>query len=85
VDVLVMVGGLMNTQGDALDRYPRYLTAEPEAVVREVISAVGRKRLIVPGLANRTFLFVQTRMMSRRGTVATIGRFMAGVWARATS
>ncbi|KUI26486.1 hypothetical protein AU195_05620 [Mycobacterium sp. IS-1496] len=77
VDVLVMIGGLMNTQGDALDQYPRYLMAEPEDVVREVVSAVGRKHLVVPGLANRLFLLTQTRLMSRRRTVSAIGRFMA--------
>ncbi|MGE2712807.1 SDR family NAD(P)-dependent oxidoreductase [Mycolicibacterium litorale] len=77
VDVLVMVGGLMNTQGDALDRYPRYPIAEPEDVVREVISAVGRKHLVVPGVANRMFLLAQTRLMSRRRTVSVIGGFMA--------
>lgn len=77
VDVLVMIGGLMNTQGDALDGYPHYLIAEPDDVVREVISAVGRKHLVIPGWTNRLFLLTQTRLMSRRRTVSVIGRFVA--------
>jgi uncharacterized protein len=76
VDVLVMIGGLMNTQGDALSKYPRWLMAEPAPVAREVLSAVGRKHMIIPGLPSRAFLFVQTRLMSRRRAVSSIGRFM---------
>lgn len=77
VDVLIMIGGLMHTQGDALDQYPKWLIAEPEPVVREVLQAVGRKHMIIPGLVNRIFTLAQTRLSSRRRTVDTIGRFMA--------
>jgi short-subunit dehydrogenase len=77
VDVLVMIGGLMNTQGDALSQYPRWMIAETAPVVREVLSAVGRKHMVVPGLPSRAFLFVQTRLMTRRGSLSSIGRFMA--------
>jgi short-subunit dehydrogenase len=76
VDVLVMIGGLMNTQGDALAKYPQWMIAEPAPVVREVLSAVGRKPMVVPGFPNRAFLFAQTRLMSRRRTISSIGRFM---------
>ncbi|MFP1155479.1 SDR family NAD(P)-dependent oxidoreductase [Mycobacterium sherrisii] len=77
IDVLVMIGGLMRTQGDALDQYPRWMIAEPAPVVREVLNALGRKHMVIPGLTNRIFTLVQTRVNSRRRTVQTIGRFMA--------
>ncbi len=77
VDVLVMVGGLMNTQGDLFHRYPQWLISEPHAVVRRVLTAVGRKHMLVPSLPNRLFLLAQTRLMSRRRAVVSIGEFMA--------
>ncbi|MDZ7884719.1 MAG: SDR family NAD(P)-dependent oxidoreductase [Mycobacterium sp.] len=77
VDVLVMVGGLMNTQGDLFDRYPQWLISEPHAVVRRVLTAVGRRHMLVPSLPNRLFLLAQTRLMSRRRAVMSIGEFMA--------
>ena len=77
VDVLIMIGGLMNTQGDALSKYPRWLMAETAPVVREVLSAVGRKHMVIPGLPTRAFLFAQTRLMTRRRAVLSIGRFMS--------
>lgn len=77
VDVLVMIAGLMNTQGDALSKYPRWLMAEPADVVPEVLSALGRKPTVVPGFASRAFLFMQTRLMSRKQALTSIGRFMA--------
>ena len=76
VDVLVMIGGLMDTQGDALAKYPQWMIAEPAPVVREVLSAVGRKPMVTPGFPSRAFLFAQTRLMSRRRTISSIGRFM---------
>lgn len=77
VDVLVMVGGLMNTQGDLFDTYPQWLISEPHAVVRRVLTAVGRKHMLVPSLPNRLFLLAQTRLMSRRRAVLSIGNFQA--------
>ncbi|HNM85083.1 MAG TPA: SDR family NAD(P)-dependent oxidoreductase [Mycobacterium sp.] len=76
VDVLVMVGGLMNTQGDAFARFPRAMIAEPADVANEVLAAVGRKHMIVPGVLNRAFLLLQTRLMSRRRAVTAIGKFL---------
>jgi short-subunit dehydrogenase len=76
VDVLVVIGGLMNTQGDAFAKFPRLLVAEPEPVAREVLSALGRKHMVIPGIVNRTFVLAQTRLMSRRRTVSSIGRFL---------
>lgn len=77
VDVLVMVGGLMNTQGDLFDKYPQWLISEPHAVVRRVLNAVGRRHMLVPSVPNRLFLLAQTRLMSRRRAVVSIGRFQA--------
>jgi short-subunit dehydrogenase len=77
VDVLVMIGGLMRTQGDALDRYPKWLIADVGPTVTEVLKAVGRKHLVIPGRKNRAFLLLQTRLLSRRAALQQIGRFMA--------
>lgn len=76
VDVLVVVGGLMNTQGDAFSKFPQVMVAEPEHAVREALSAVGRKHMVIPGMINRAFVLAQTRLMSRRRTVVSIGRFL---------
>jgi short-subunit dehydrogenase len=76
VDVLVVIGGLMNTQGDAFAKFPRAMVAEPERVVGEVLSAVGRKHMVIPGIVNRAFVLAQTRLMSRRRTVVSIGKFL---------
>ena len=51
--------------------------AETGRVVREVLSAVGRKHMVIPGLPNRAFVFAQTRLMTRRRAVLSIGRFMS--------
>lgn len=71
-----MIGGLMNTQGDALAKYPHWMIAGPAPVVREVLSAVGRKPMVIPGFPSRAFLFAQTRLMSRRRAISSIGRFI---------
>jgi short-subunit dehydrogenase len=76
VDVLVVIAGLMNTQGDAFAKFPRLLVAELEPVAREVLSAVGRKHMVIPGVVNRAFVLVQTRLLSRRRTVTSIGKFL---------
>ena len=52
------------------------MIAEPAAVVREVLSAVGRKPMVIPGFPSPAFLFAQTRLMSRRRAIESIGRFM---------
>jgi uncharacterized protein len=48
--------------------------AETGRVVREVLSAVGRKHMVIPGLPTRAFLFAQTRLMMRRRALLSIGR-----------
>jgi short-subunit dehydrogenase len=76
VDVLVMIGGLMNTQGDAFSQYPEWLVGDRDNVAPEVLAAIGRKHMVVPGVLNRAFVLAQTRLSSRRRTVSSIGRFM---------
>ena len=76
VDVLVVIAGLMNTQGDAFAKFPRLLVAEPELVAREVLSPVGRKHMVIPGYINRAFVLAQTRLSSRRRTITSIGKFL---------
>ncbi|MGA7053201.1 MAG: hypothetical protein WBZ37_18415 [Mycobacterium sp.] len=48
------------------------MIAEPAPVVREVLSALGRKPMVIPGFTSRAFLFVQTRLMTRRRTISSI-------------
>jgi len=77
VDVVVMVAGLMDTQGDVLSRYPQWLVADPNDAAAETLRAIGRKHMIFPGRVNRLFLLLQTRLLSRRAAVNQIGGFMA--------
>lgn len=76
VDVVTLAAGLMDTQGDALDKYPKALIANPVDVVRETLAGVGRKPTVVPGWLNRLFFVLQTRLMSRKQAVNSIGDFM---------
>lgn len=77
VDVVVMVAGLMDTQGEVLSRYPQWLVADPNDAAAETLSVIGRKHVLFPGRVNRMFLLVQTRLLSRRAAVTQIGGFMA--------
>ncbi|MDT5129385.1 MAG: uncharacterized protein QOH54_5029, partial [Mycobacterium sp.] len=65
-----------NTQGDAFSQYPQWLVGDRDNVAPEVLAAIGRKHMIVPGVLNRAFVLAQTRLSSRRRTVSSIGRFM---------
>ena len=76
VDVLVMSAGLMDTQGDALSKYPRWQLADPADAAAETLNAIGTKHLVMPGFPNRLVTLVNTRLMSRRRAVMTMGRFM---------
>jgi short-subunit dehydrogenase len=77
VDVLVVVAGLMNTQGDAFAKYPQWQIADRDDVAAETLAAIGRQHLIVPGRINRLTVFILTRLLSRRRAVVQTGRFMA--------
>jgi len=76
IDVLVMSAGLMDTQGDALSKYPRWQLADPADAAAETLNAIGRKHLVMPGRPNRLVTLINTRLMSRRRAVMTMGRFM---------
>lgn len=76
VDVLVVSAGLMNTQGDALAKYPKWQIADPNECATEILSVVGRKHMVTPGRANHLFTLINTRLMSRRRAVETVGKFM---------
>lgn len=77
VDVLVLVAGLMKTQGDALAKYPQYMVSDTEPVVKEVFASLGKRHMVIPGFINKVFMFLQTKMMSRQQAVNSIGDFMA--------
>ncbi|WP_167107585.1 SDR family oxidoreductase [Mycobacterium sp. DL592] len=76
VEVLVVSAGLMNTQGDALSKYPKWQIADRDDCAAEILSAIGRKHMVTPGRANHVFTLINTRLMSRRRAVETVGRFM---------
>jgi hypothetical protein len=76
VDVLVMVAGLMNTQGDALSKYPRWQMADPNDAVEQTLREIGRRHLVMPGRANRLVTLINTRALSRRRAVIMMGKFM---------
>ena len=76
VDVLVVSAGLMDTQGDALSKYPKWQIADPNDCAAEILSAIGRKHMVTPGRANQLFTLINTRLMSRRRAVQTVGKFM---------
>ena len=77
VDVLVVVAGLMNTQGEALSKYPRWQITDRDDMAAETLQAIGRKHLVAPGWPTRAYVFLTTRVLSRRRAVMQMGRFMA--------
>jgi short-subunit dehydrogenase len=77
VDVVVVAAGLMKTQGDALSQYPQYMISETDPVVKEVLTNLGKRHMVIPGLVNKLFMFLQTKLMSRQQAVNSIGNFMA--------
>ena len=77
VDVLVAAPGLMNTQGDALASYPQWMITEADPVAVEILASLAEGPVVIPGLANKAFMFAQTRLLPRRMAVKTVGRFMA--------
>ena len=76
VDVLVMSAGLMDTQGEALARYPRWQIADPNDAAAETLRAIGRKHMVIPGRANRALTLLNTRLLPRRIAISAMGRFM---------
>jgi short-subunit dehydrogenase len=77
VDVLVVVAGLMRTQGDALSKYPQFMMSDTDPVVQEVLANLGKRHMVIPGFINKAFMFLQTKLMSRQQAVNSIGDFMA--------
>jgi hypothetical protein len=76
VDVLVMVAGLMDTQGDELSKYPRWQMADPNEAAEQTLREIGRRHLVMPGRANRLVTLINTRGLSRRRAVIAMGKFM---------
>ncbi|HSN75830.1 MAG TPA: SDR family NAD(P)-dependent oxidoreductase, partial [Anaerolineae bacterium] len=78
VDVLVAAPGLMDTQGDALASYPRWMISDADPVAAETLDALGHDGpVLIPGLINQAFMFTQTRLLPRRLAMESVGRFMA--------
>lgn len=77
VDVLVVAAGLMNTQGDALSKYPQWMICEPDVAASETLAALGKVHFVVPGRANRAVSLIQTRVMSRRARLLRMGKYMS--------
>lgn len=77
VDVLVVIGGLMRTQGDALSEYPQFMMSDTDPVVKEALAKLGKQHRLIPGMINKLFLYLQTNIMTRQRAINTIGDFMA--------
>lgn len=82
VDVLACCAGATETPGyvrSAPRRRPSRWTPplqSPEEVARAALSALGRRPLVVTGVANSIASFVMRRVLSRRRAVVTMGREM---------
>jgi short-subunit dehydrogenase len=71
VDVLTCCAGLIRTptflKGDPTRRGPRALPVmEPDRVVAETLSMLGKKPVVTPGLANRLASCLTQRLLPRR-------------------
>jgi hypothetical protein len=50
--------------------------ADPNDAVEQTLRKIGRRHLVMPGLANRLVTLINTRALSRRRAVITMGKFM---------
>lgn len=79
VDVLACCAGRVRTptyEASAPGR-PGWLAPavmEPEAVARAALAALGRRPVVIPGLANRVAAFLTSRLLPRRAAVALVSR-----------
>lgn len=76
VDVLVMVAGLMDTQGEALARYPKWQLADPNDAAAQTLRQIGHRHMVIPGRANRLVNVLNTRVLTRRRAIKQMGAFM---------
>jgi hypothetical protein len=48
-----------------------------DEVAAEALRSIGRKHLVAPGWPTRMYVFLTTRVLSRRRAVTQMGDFMA--------
>ncbi|MCG8410030.1 MAG: SDR family NAD(P)-dependent oxidoreductase [Bacteroidales bacterium] len=76
VEVITIIAGLMDTQGEALSKYPKRMFTKVEDVVTETFRRIGKTPSIVPGKMNKLVMFLQSRLMSRKAAINSMGSFM---------
>lgn len=87
VDVMVCVSGAVKT--------PNYLASEPEQtgglgdmsmdpeqVVTEALTMLGKKPYVIPGRMNRISSFVMRHLLSRRASIQMMGRILRGMYGK---
>jgi uncharacterized protein len=85
VDVLACIAGAIRTP-NYLASSPRQTgrisdaTIEPELVVAEALSALGRRPIVIPGRMNRLSSFVMRRLLTRRAAVRLMGSVLRGMY-----
>lgn len=85
VDVLVCIAGSIRTP-NYLASTPRQTgrfsdaTLEPEVVVREALSALGRQPYVIPGRGNRLTSFIMRHLLPRRMAIQMMGRILKDMY-----
>ncbi len=75
VDVLACRAGATRTPGYAASRPRRSVPLmEPDAVVVQALSALGRRPTVVAGALNKAVAFAFARLLPRRATIEIMGR-----------
>jgi len=85
VDMLVCVSGAIKT--------PNYLASEPERtgglgdmtmapgqVVKEALTALGKRPYVIPGHMNRISSFVMRHLLPRKASIQMMGRILRGMY-----
>jgi uncharacterized protein len=86
VDVLACIAGAIRTP-NYLASSPRQTgrfsdaTIQPEKVVAEALSALGRQPTVIPGAVNRLSSFVMRHLLSRRAAIRFMGFILRGMYA----
>jgi len=79
VDVLAVLPGAVNSQPEgALDHYPKWLVMEVDDLVSRAFGALGRKPVLLPGLANAAIGGIMVRLLPRSAALKLGARLSGG-------
>ncbi|MCY4272238.1 MAG: SDR family NAD(P)-dependent oxidoreductase [bacterium] len=79
VDVLVVLPGAVDSQPEgALDHYPKWLVMEVDDLVSRALGALGRKPVLIPGLANAAIGGIMVRLLPRAAALKLGARLSGG-------